>query len=254
MDDGAVGIGFLGHSTVAVELDGVRILTDPLLRRRIAHLYRFGPRPDPGIFERIDAVLISHLHLDHLDLPSLRRLGRETRVIVPHGAGALLRRRRFQNVVELNPGDAVDVGPVTVHGTFAAHSGFRPPIGPSAPPLGFLIEGTRRVYFAGDTGLFPEMVDLGQDLDLALLPVWGWGPNLDETHLNPERAAEALTLLRPSVAVPIHWGAFAVPGLVTRDSPFFTRPPELFSEYAARLAPEVSVHIIPPGERARIFA
>src|SRR5438270_7337247 len=93
-------ISYLGHATVGIELDGVRLLTDPILRDRVAHIRRHGPPPDPAWMEPPDAVLISHLHLDHCDVPSLRRLGRSVRLIVPAGAGAVLQRRGFRAVEE----------------------------------------------------------------------------------------------------------------------------------------------------------
>lgn len=239
---------FVGHSTVVIELDGVRILTDPLLRYRVAHIRRFGPKPDRASLGNIDAVLVSHLHLDHCDLPSLRRIGSRVRVIAPSGAGTLLRRRGFGMVEELRPGESTQVGPVVVTATRAAHSGFRPPVGPTALALGFLICGSRRIYFAGDTDLFPEMAELGEDLDVALLPIWGWARNLGKGHLDPQRAAEALRLLRPSVAIPIHWGALAAPTLGPNPTRFLTEPPRLFAEHAARIAPDVTVRIVPTGE------
>ena len=88
-------IVFLGHATVLIELEGVRLLTDPLLRGRVVHLRRQVPLVDASVTAGIDAVLISHLHHDHLDLASLRLLGRDTPLLVPAGAGAWLRRRGF---------------------------------------------------------------------------------------------------------------------------------------------------------------
>ena len=111
-------IVFLGHATVLIELDGVRLLTDPLLRGRVAHLRRQVPPVDPrvrrvGGVDGSQAVLISHLHHDHLDLASLRLLGRDTPLLVPAGAGALLRRRGFTDVSELSVGEvAGDAGAV----------------------------------------------------------------------------------------------------------------------------------------------
>src|SRR5580704_340848 len=105
-------IVFLGHATVLIELDGVRVLTDPLLRGGVAHLRRQTPLVDEDMFANPDAVLISHLHHDHLDLASLRILGHETPLIVPAGAGAWLRRRGFSVVTELSLGDVARVGDV----------------------------------------------------------------------------------------------------------------------------------------------
>ncbi|MEO6349887.1 MAG: MBL fold metallo-hydrolase, partial [Candidatus Limnocylindrales bacterium] len=164
---------FLGHSTVLVELGGARILTDPVLFDRITLLRRAVSPLPPELYQRVDAVVISHLHFDHLDVPSLRLLGTDTALVVPRGAGRLLRRSGFGNVIELPIGSSVDIGSVRVTATPAAHSGFRPPFGPNAQAVGYLLEdGDERVYFAGDTDVFKEMADL-TGIDLALLPVWG---------------------------------------------------------------------------------
>jgi len=110
--------------------------------------------------------------------------------------------------------------------------------------------GSRRVYFAGDTNLFPEMDGLVPDLDLALIPIWGWGPSLGRgEHLDPEGAAEAIALLHPATAVPIHWGTYAPLYLGLRAVPaYLAEPQAAFSEAAARLAPGVAVRVLSPGE------
>ena len=89
-DTAADRIVFLGHATVLIELEGVRLLFDPLLRGRVLHLRRQVPPVEESCSPALDAVLISHLHHDHLDLASLRRLGRDTHLIVPRGAGSWL--------------------------------------------------------------------------------------------------------------------------------------------------------------------
>ena len=92
-------IRYVGHATVVVDLGGVRLLTDPLLRNRVAHLRR-AVKVDPDALRGLDAVLISHLHYDHLDLPSLEKLGRDMPVVAPRGAGALIRRKAaVKNVI-----------------------------------------------------------------------------------------------------------------------------------------------------------
>ena len=239
---------YIGHATVGIELDGVRLLTDPLLRRRIVHLYRYALPPEPRWLAPPDAILVSHLHLDHCDVPSLRRLGTATRLIVPRGAGGVLTRHGFRAVEELAPGETASVGTVAVTATPAAHSGFRPPSGPTAIPLGYHIGGSRQLYFAGDTDLFPAMAELAEGLDVALLPVGGWARSLGPGHLDPHRAAEALRLLRPRRAIPIHWGTYARIGLVGRMPTFLTDPPRLFAYEASQLAPDVTVSIVQPGE------
>jgi L-ascorbate metabolism protein UlaG (beta-lactamase superfamily) len=232
------GVTWLGHSTVVVDLDGTRLLTDPVLRRRVAHLRR-RDSVEPAQLAGIDAVLVSHVHFDHLDLPSLRRLPRSLQVVVPRGAGGLVRRRGFARVVEIEAGDELELEGLTVRATHADHSASRGPFGVRAPSLGFSIVGSQTVYFAGDTGLFPGMADIAP-VDVALLPVAGWGPTLPPDHLNPQSAAEALRLLRPRVAVPIHWGTFR--------TPFGRRPddaaPLAFVRAAGELAPSVEVRVL----------
>jgi L-ascorbate metabolism protein UlaG (beta-lactamase superfamily) len=229
-------VRYIGHATVLIELDGVRFLTDPLLRKRVAHLRRAVPL-EP--IDHVDAVLISHGHYDHLDLPSLRML--RAKVIVPRGLGPRL--RGFE-VAEVDEGDEVEVGPVIVRATHAEHDGGRPLFG-DGPALGYAILGSQRAFFAGDTDLFDGMDGLEPGLDVALLPVWGWGPRLGPGHLDPERAARAAQLLRPSIAVPIHWGTFFPRG--RRPGALLTAPPREFAARVAELAPHVTVRVLEPG-------
>jgi L-ascorbate metabolism protein UlaG (beta-lactamase superfamily) len=241
-------ITWVGHSTVLVDVDGTRIVTDPVLRSRVTHLRRVRPVADADVAD-VDAALVSHLHFDHLDLRSLARLGRTTRVVVPRGAGPLLRRKGFTDVREVAVGDSVEIQSLTAQATYAAHGGNRPPFGPKAQAIGYLIEaGPARIYFAGDTDLFPEMGDLAPGLDVALLPIWGWGPKLGPGHLDPKGAATALALLRPRIAIPIHWGTY-YPYRLGRGRPgFLTEPVDSFRRHAAELAPGVSVRVLGLGD------
>jgi L-ascorbate metabolism protein UlaG (beta-lactamase superfamily) len=236
-------ITYLGHSTTLIELDGMRLLTDPVLRARVAHLRRTSPAADPG---DVDAVLISHGHHDHLDVRSLERLPRAVPVILPRGLGRLLWARGFVDVTEVDEGDETPIaGGVVVRTTHADHAG-RPSPGRTGLTVGFAVVGSRRVFFAGDTDLFPEMDGLVNDLDVALLPIWGWGATIGPGHMNPERAAEALMLLRPRIAIPIHWGTLR-PLYRSSRARFLHDPPEAFAAAARRLAPEVAVHVLQPG-------
>jgi L-ascorbate metabolism protein UlaG (beta-lactamase superfamily) len=232
---------------VLVDLDGTRLLTDPVLRNRVAHLRRQG-RTDPAQYTNVDAVLISHLHFDHLDLPSLERLGHGMQLVVPRGGGGLLRRRGFRRVEEVEAGDEIRIGALTVCPTYAAHEGLRLPFfGTRALTLGYTITGSCRIYFAGDTDLFRGMAEIGRGLDIALVPIWGWGPSAGAGHLDPRRAAEALRLLRPSLAVPIHWGTYAPLGFERLQSALLADPVTEFGRHAAQLAPEVRVHVLGLG-------
>ena len=240
-------VTYVGHATVLVELDGVRLLTDPVLRGRVGPLRRHGAAPAPGVAEGLDAVLISHLHHDHADLPSLRRIGRDVRVLASPGAGELLGRHGFADVTELAPGEPARVGALTVTATEARHPGggrFER----DSEAVGFLLTGSRRVYFAGDTDLFDGMAELAGGLDLALLPIWGWGTSLGPGHLDPERAARAAALLSPRIAVPIHWGTLYPLGLArVRPGPL-RRPPREFAARMRELAPQVEARVLAPGE------
>ena len=248
-DDRAVPerVTWVGHATALVEMDRVRLLTDPVLRGRLLHLRRHAPPPDAEVTERLDAVLISHLHADHLDLPSLRRVDRDTTLVGPPGLARLVRRAGFATTVELVPGDAIDVGAVNVAAVDADHDPRRWPISREAGALGFVLGGAHRVYFAGDTDVFDEMRDLAGDLDVALLPVWGWGPRLGPGHMDPEAAARAAALLAPRVAVPIHWGTFFPRGLARHRGHLLVTPPRDFADHVARVAPDVRVEILEPG-------
>ena len=238
---------YVGHATVLIEMDGVRLLTDPILRNRVAGIKRQSRNIDPTCTRDIDAVLISHLHLDHLDLPSLRMLERSIRLIAPAGTADVLYGEGFDNIEEIRIADSTNVGSLKITATYAHHPGGRYPFGPAAQCVGYLINGRSSVYFAGDTDIFPEMADIQQNLDLALLPVWGWGPTINSNHLDPKRAAESLTLLKPRMAVPIHWGTFCPIGMGWMQPRFLTDPPHTFKGHAFEIAPEVDVRIVPPG-------
>jgi L-ascorbate metabolism protein UlaG (beta-lactamase superfamily) len=247
-------VRYIGHATVTIELDGVRLITDPLLRTRVAHLRR-TTRIDPNAYRGIDTVLVSHAHRDHLDLPSLERLGRSLPVVVPRGLGPLLRRQRFEHVLEVEEGDELTIGAVTVRATHAVHGGERPPFGRSeGTALGYAVLGSKRIYFAGDTDLFGGMEGLVDELDLALVPIWGWGPTLGRgQHLDPKTAAEAIRRLRPRVAVPIHWGTYRPIHLGLRIEPAFMRHPSVaFVAEAAAAAPDVEIRVLRPGESTEL--
>jgi L-ascorbate metabolism protein UlaG (beta-lactamase superfamily) len=245
---GADSATFVGHATVVVELDGTRLITDPVLRGRVGPLARHGARPGPEATDGIDAVLISHLHHDHADLGSLRRLGREVPMVVPPGASAFFRRHGFRQARELAPGESAEVGPLTVTAVEARHEGGRRRFARHSRAVGYLVAGTRRVYFAGDTDVFEGMSDLGPDLDLALLPVWGWGPTIGEGHLDPEGAARAASLISPRLAVPIHWGTLYPFGLRRFHADPLRLPAGSFAEHMRRLAPQVETRVLAPGE------
>jgi len=245
---------FLGHSTVLVESAGKRFLTDPVLRERLAHLRRHAPPVAAEATRDLDAILISHLHHDHLDKRSLRMLDPSTALVVPAGGGALAREAGFRDVREVRAGDELAFGASTVHVVEADHDGGRGPRSRHrAEPVGYVVRGERSIYFAGDTDRFAGMARIGEmGIDLGLIPVWGWGPKVGSGHLDPQTAAEALTLLRPRVAVPIHWGTL-FPLVMHRVRPDALHdPPRIFARCAGRIAPGTKVEILEPGSRLEL--
>jgi L-ascorbate metabolism protein UlaG (beta-lactamase superfamily) len=240
-------IEYVGHATVLVDLDEVRLVTDPLLRNRVVHLRRAVP-VDSRALRGVDAVLVSHAHHDHLDLPSLEKLGKKLPIVVPRGLGGLLRKSRFESVLEVDVGERIRIGALEVRAVTAEHEGSRGPFGVSAQALGYVVSGSRSVYFAGDTDLFEGMTELGP-VDVALVPIWGWGPSLGPGHLDPRRAADAVALIRPRLVVPIHWGTYAPIHLGLRGAPrFLELPPLEFTAAMREVAPDVELRVLRPGE------
>jgi len=241
----------VGHATVLIELDGVRILTDPLLRDRTTILRAQRRTWDPAWSHRLDGVLLSHFHRDHYDPRSLRLLDSTVRVVGPPGTARRLRGHDRPDVVELVPGEVTALKEVSVRATRAVHG--RVPVRFRRIALGFLVLGSTRLYFAGDTDLFPEMADLAWErLDVALIPIGGWGPRLGPGHLDPRRAAEAISVIKPRVAVPIHWGFLRPLGLGRLTPRYLTEPGRLFADLCAEAAPGVDVCLLEPGQTVEV--
>jgi L-ascorbate metabolism protein UlaG (beta-lactamase superfamily) len=247
-------VNYIGHATVLVDIGQLRVITDPILRDRVLFLKRHGHNPTQDLLtERApDIVLLSHLHYDHADLPSLRRLPSTTTVIAPRGSGKYLTRWAGVEVHEVVEGDKVQVADVEISVLPAEHGWGVSLPRPMTECLSYVMRNHLSVYFAGDTDLFEGMGQLGQDfdLDLALLPVWGFSHRVGTGHLTPLTAAQALTRLRPRIAVPIHWGSlrFMGPESVWESVDYLSDPPYTFAEHAARLAPQTEVRVLQPGE------
>ncbi len=245
-----------GHSTVWLADSGTSLLTDPVLTDRVAHLRRqAGCSPHlPGV---PDAVLLSHLHADHFHVSSLRKLGGTPKLIVPRGAASFvaksLGKQALARTVELAPGEETTAGSVRVRAVPAAHDGGRGPWSRDrALAIGFVVEGAARTWFAGDTGLFDEMNDLAP-LDLALIPVGGWGPTLGSTHhLDAEAGAEALRRSKAAWAVPVHYGTLWPVGMTKVRQHMFRDPGEEFARHAERKAPDSQVRVLAQGETLTI--
>jgi L-ascorbate metabolism protein UlaG (beta-lactamase superfamily) len=234
-----------------LELDGARLLTDPVIRNRIGPLIRIGPAIAKQTLGRVDMVLISHLHADHTDPRSLRDLGSAVPILAPAGAKGWLRRHGLRAVREVEPGAKIRAGGLHIRSTPAVHDVRRRPLGPRAQPIGYVVEGSRSIYFAGDTDLFEGMTQMRGSVDVALLPVSGWGRRVGRGHLDPVRAARAAAMIAPAVAIPIHWGTFAlVPPARRPVDP--ERPAREFAALTARGSPGVDVRLLAPGEQTEL--
>jgi L-ascorbate metabolism protein UlaG (beta-lactamase superfamily) len=242
-----VGIRFLGHATVVLDLPGLRIVTDPFLRDRLGPLRRHGPVPHAPAIGAVEVVLVSHAHPDHYDPRSLRLVPGDPLVIAPRGLGGRIRRLGLRarevvvdEIVSLAPGWTVTAVP-------ARH--WRWPGAPTAATIGYLVEGPLRrgIYFAGDTSRFTGLRELGGRVDLALLPVGSWGPHRTPGHLTPRSAALVAREIGARVAVPIHWGTLYPRGLERIAGSRLTEPARRFASWAERLAPDVDVRVVEPG-------
>lgn len=249
---------WLGHSSVLVETGGARVLADPLLRPRVGALRRIAALPDlDGLglspVDELDAVVISHLHHDHCDLPTLRRL-RCRHLLVPPGAGDYLRQHGVAGAVEVPPGSSVSVtDTVSITVVPADHHGRREPWGPTAQAVGHLVEsGTTTTWLAGDTGLFDGMARLATFgrrgvIDVAAIPVWGWGPNLGPGHLDPDQAVEAALRVGARCVVPVHWGTFHPAFMRRTMTSQLTQPGPRFVSAVEGAANGTQAHLLDVG-------
>jgi L-ascorbate metabolism protein UlaG (beta-lactamase superfamily) len=213
---------WLGHSTVLLELDGHRVLTDPVFGERASPLGFAGPRrfhPVPATLDSLpplDAVLLSHDHYDHLCAPTMRALaGMSMPIVTSLGVGARLEALGVapDRIRELDWGEHADLGGLRLTATPAQHFSGRG-VGDRNRTLwsSWVIQGPRRkVFFSGDTGLTDQLCDIGAQhgpFDLVMLEVGAFHESWGDIHLGPENAVEAFTMLGGGALLPVHWGTF----------------------------------------------
>lgn len=244
-------ITWLGHATTVIDLDGARLVTDPLVHPHAGLLRRRGTAPRVAAWQGADAVLLSHLHHDHAEPRSLRRIGPVPVLTAP--ANARWARRHGLHGLGLGRGQWVRVAPeVEVRLAPAVHGSRPMPHRPNAA-TGHLVRGrSATVWFAGDTELFAAMAELGalaeRPVDVALVPVHGWGPRLSGGHLGPVEAARACALVGARFAVPIHWGTLHAPAGRHLPPGWMDEAGPAFAAAVRRLAPGCEPVVLEPGE------
>jgi len=248
---GALTITWLGHSTVVVDLDGTRVLTDPLLRPHAGFLRRIAPRPDEAQWRGAEAVLLSHLHHDHAEVRSLRMLP-DLPLMASPPVAAWLRGRGLRGVDLGDDWAPVDMSALEVRLVPAVHHHRPMPHRPNAAH-GHLLRGpSATVWVAGDTSLYPQMSVLGEmaggGIDVAFVPVWGWGPRLSEGHMTPAEAALACARSGARWAAPLHWGPLHPPLVARVARGWLERPGEEFAEALGRVASGCEALVLEPGE------
>jgi L-ascorbate metabolism protein UlaG (beta-lactamase superfamily) len=208
-------VTYLGHASLLLESGGEAIVTDPVFSDRIAGVFtkRVSPsRFRPEHLTRVVGVLISHAHHDHLDYPSLYRLGRTSPVVVPWGIAPFLRRRGFTDVRVTRPWEEISLGRWRVTAVPSHHFGGRLPLVFTSGYQGYVLSGPSCIYFAGDTGLDEPMFrEIGRrfPLELAILPIAGAVfPWFRRNHMNADDAVRALGWLGARRMLPMHFGTF----------------------------------------------
>jgi L-ascorbate metabolism protein UlaG (beta-lactamase superfamily) len=225
---GSADITFIGHSCFLIRLPGLTVLTDPIFSDRCSPVGFAGPKRvrAPGIalaaLPKIDLVLLSHNHYDHMDLPSLQKLRRRfpgMRIVTSLGNAKYLSARRLPGAVELDWWQSHGLGETRITATPARHFAARALTDRNATLwAGFMLEHRgAKIYFAGDTGYTQCFQQIAQRLgapDIALLPIGAYEPRwfMKAVHLNPTDAAQAFQDLRPGRAIGMHFGTFQLTG------------------------------------------
>jgi L-ascorbate metabolism protein UlaG (beta-lactamase superfamily) len=219
-----VAITFVNHATLLIQLPGLNILTDPIWCKRASPFNWAGPKRvrKPGIdfdsLPKIDLVMISHNHYDHMDLETLKRLNQRfsSRMVVPLGDKALLKSEGIENVEEMDWWDKISMNPETsITFTPTQHFSSRGPFDRNKTLWGsYMIESSHRlIYFAGDSGYsihFKEIRDRFGPTDIALLPIGAYEPRwfMKPIHMNPAEAVQAHLDLESRQSIGIHFGTF----------------------------------------------
>jgi L-ascorbate metabolism protein UlaG (beta-lactamase superfamily) len=221
-------ITWVGHASFVLRLGGRYIATDPVFSQRIQGVIPrlVAPGVVPEVLPPIDLVLVSHNHYDHLDLPSLRRIGPEACYVVPLGNGVTLKRAGLPRVVELDWWQSHREGDVEVTLVPARHWSMRAPWDRNNGLWGgYVVRGPEgSAYHAGDTAFFDGFADIAARcgaIDWAMLPVGAYEPRwfMEPQHMNPDDALRAFEALGARTFIAMHWGTFVLTDEPTHEPP-----------------------------------
>ncbi len=218
-------IANLGHSTFLVSYKGVRFLTDPFLSPHIFGIRRQKPALRPDLVPEVDYILISHAHYDHLDVRTLRRLKRNSTVVLPENTKPVLGNMYFKKILELKRYETYLDNKVEIIALPVKHNKGRSILFPNTDTVSYIIKiENRTFYFAGDTAYFEGFKEYGKSFNIhtAFLPIGGYEPTLflKNVHMNPWEAVKAFEDLKAEFVVPIHYGTFhTIPKFVKVEAP-----------------------------------
>ena len=248
----APSLTWIGHATFVLRLGGLLVATDPIFSTRIGGaIKRLVP---PGLaldaVPPLDVVVVTHNHLDHMDLPTLRAIGPKALYVVPLGNGELLRRQGLPQVVELDWWQSHRAGELEIVLVPARHWSMRAPWTRDEMLWGgFVLRGPEgTVYHSGDTGYFDGFTEIGARLgpiDWALLPIGAYEPRwfMQPQHMNPEEAGQAFVDLGARTLVAMHWGTFQL-----TDEPLAEPPERIRAFFADRGLDPARLWVLDIGE------
>lgn len=254
--DGGITVTWIGHSTFLINLEGTTILTDPVFSDKIGvsilglttiGLRRFVP-PALTIAELppLDLILLSHAHMDHYDIPSLRRLPREVPTILARDTTEFMDDLGYTALREMDWGQTAEVKGVRIEAVPVKHWGRRYPWDRDRGYNGFLLtKGKRSILFGGDTAYTERLpaATNGRPLDLAILPIGGYNPYI-ANHASPEQAWDLFHEMRARYLIPMHWRTLRM----SRERPF--EPYERLTTAVNGSARRIALHTI--GETWRL--
>ena len=247
---------WIGHATFVLRLGGKRVATDPIFSARIAGTVKRTVPPGVALEDLppLDVVTVTHNHMDHMDLPTLRRIGPKAKYVVPLGNGAILRKNGLEDVVELDWWERHEEGGLAITCVPARHWSMRAPwTRDEALWSGFVYSSSDGVaYHSGDTGYFDGFKEIGArvgPVDWALLPIGAYEPRwfMEPQHMNPEDAAQAFIDLGARTFVAMHWGTFRL-----TDEPLGEPPERIRKAFAERGLDASRLWILDVGERREL--